>query len=77
MAIEAAILEEIKKYQTIIIHRHQRPDPDCIGAQLALRDILQASFQKRRFWLWVSITPASTGWAKPTKTWKMAFIRAR
>ncbi|WP_203641749.1 DHH family phosphoesterase [Levilactobacillus andaensis] len=48
MAIEAAILEEIKKYQTIIIHRHQRPDPDCIGAQLALRDILQASFPDKK-----------------------------
>jgi len=44
MAIETAILEEIKKYETIIIHRHQRPDPDCIGAQLALRAILRESF---------------------------------
>lgn len=48
MAIEAAILEEIKKYQTIMIHRHQRPDPDCIGAQLALRDILRASFPDKK-----------------------------
>ncbi|WP_125545869.1 DHH family phosphoesterase [Levilactobacillus lindianensis] len=47
MAIEAAILEQIKKFKTIIIHRHQRPDPDCIGAQLALRDILRASFPEK------------------------------
>lgn len=44
MAIEAAILEQIKHYQTIIIHRHQHPDPDCIGAQLGLRTVLRASF---------------------------------
>ncbi|KRN01894.1 phosphoesterase, DHH family protein [Levilactobacillus senmaizukei DSM 21775 = NBRC 103853] len=44
MAIETAILDKIKAAQTIIIHRHQRPDPDCIGAQLALRGILRASF---------------------------------
>lgn len=44
MAIENAILEEIKHYQTIIIHRHQHPDPDCVGAQLGLREILRASF---------------------------------
>lgn len=47
MAIETAILEKIKQYQTIIIHRHQRPDPDCIGAQLALRAILRASFPEK------------------------------
>ena len=26
-----AIFEQIKKYNRIIIHRHQRPDPDAIG----------------------------------------------
>lgn len=44
MAIESAILEQIKQYQTIIIHRHQHPDPDCVGAQLGLRTILRDSF---------------------------------
>lgn len=39
-----AILEQIKKYNKIIIHRHQRPDPDAIGSQIGLAEILRASF---------------------------------
>ena len=38
-----AILEQIKKYNKIIIHRHQRPDPDAIGSQIGLAEILKAS----------------------------------
>ena len=33
MTVFQAILEKIKAYDTIIIHRHQRPDPDAIGSQ--------------------------------------------
>ena len=32
MTVFQAILEKIKAYDTIIIHRHQRPDPDAIGS---------------------------------------------
>ena len=28
-----SILEQIKKYNKIIIHRHQRPDPDASTSQ--------------------------------------------
>lgn len=38
------ILEKIKAYDTIIIHRHQNPDPDALGSQLGLREILQETF---------------------------------
>lgn len=38
------ILEAIKQYDTIIIHRHVRPDPDAYGSQGGLAEILQASF---------------------------------
>lgn len=38
------IFAEIKKYSKIIIHRHQRPDPDAIGSQVGLAEILRASF---------------------------------
>lgn len=47
MDIQAAILEEINKYQTIIVHRHQRPDPDAIGSQAGLAEILRASFPEK------------------------------
>jgi phosphoesterase RecJ-like protein len=38
------ILETIKQYDTIIIHRHVRPDPDAYGSQGGMAEILQASF---------------------------------
>lgn len=41
------ILDEIKKYETIIIHRHVRPDPDAYGSQGGLAEILQASFPEK------------------------------
>lgn len=31
--IQNKIVEAIKRYQTIIIHRHQRSDPDAVGSQ--------------------------------------------
>lgn len=41
------ILDEIKKYETIIIHRHVRPDPDAYGSQGGLAEILKASFPEK------------------------------
>lgn len=43
-----AILEAITSYQTIIIHRHQRPDPDAIGSQVGLAEIIRASFPEKK-----------------------------
>ena len=39
-----AILKTIKKADKIIIHRHVRPDPDAIGSQVGLAEILRANF---------------------------------
>ncbi|WP_412990023.1 DHH family phosphoesterase [Pediococcus siamensis] len=44
MTLQQEIFEQIKKHQRIIIHRHQRPDPDAIGSQIGLAEIIQASF---------------------------------
>lgn len=38
------IIDSIKKYDTIIIHRHVRPDPDAYGSQGGLAEIIKASF---------------------------------
>lgn len=46
--IEVQLFEQIKRYDTIIIHRHQRPDPDAFGSQLGLKAILEASFPEKR-----------------------------
>ena len=34
MNVQEEILTAIKEYQIIIIHRHQRPDPDALGSQV-------------------------------------------
>ncbi|HEY8364159.1 MAG TPA: bifunctional oligoribonuclease/PAP phosphatase NrnA [Haloplasmataceae bacterium] len=39
--------ELIEKYDVIIIHHHINPDCDCIGAQLGLKYMIQASFPNK------------------------------
>ena len=41
------ILDTIKQYNTIIIHRHVRPDPDAYGSQGGLAELLKASFPEK------------------------------
>ena len=55
MTVFQAILEKIKAYDTIIIHRHQRPDPDAIGSQVGLKEILKTNFPDKRFLRQVSM----------------------
>lgn len=42
------ILEAVKSYNTIIIHRHIRPDPDALGSQAGLGEIIKASFPEKK-----------------------------
>ncbi|MGJ9457194.1 DHH family phosphoesterase [Oceanobacillus sp. CF4.6] len=44
------ILETIKAYDTIIIHRHARPDPDALGSQAGLKEILAHSFPDKQIY---------------------------
>jgi len=44
------ILETIKKYETIIIHRHVRPDPDAYGSQGGLAEVLKTSFPEKNIY---------------------------
>ena len=45
-----AILAEIKAFDTIIIHRHYRPDGDAMGSQIGMKHILQDSFPGKRIY---------------------------
>ncbi|MFC5631991.1 MULTISPECIES: DHH family phosphoesterase [Streptococcus] len=56
-----SILEKIKTYDTIIIHRHQRPDPDAIGSQIGLREIIRTNFPEKNV--------LATGINEPTLSW--------
>ena len=48
MKVEEEILAQIQKYDTIIIHRHQRPDPDAYGSQCGLAAIIRATFPAKK-----------------------------
>ncbi len=41
------IYNEIKKYDLIIIHRHQKPDGDALGSQFGLKEILKTKFPEK------------------------------
>lgn len=41
------IIAAIKEYDRIIIHRHKRPDPDAIGSQVGLAEILRHNFPEK------------------------------
>lgn len=55
------ILEKIKAYDTIIIHRHQRPDPDALGSQAGLRELIKHNFPAKKV--------LATGFDEPTLAW--------
>lgn len=61
MTIIQEIVSKIKEVDRIIIHRHQRPDPDAIGSQLGLKKLLQLNFPEK--------TILATGFEEPTLSW--------
>ena len=61
MEICHQILEKIKEYDTIIIHRHMKPDPDALGSQVGLKALLTHHFPEK--------TIKVVGYNEPTLTW--------
>lgn len=39
-----AILQEIRNFDTIILHRHSRPDGDALGSQIGLKHLILENF---------------------------------
>ena len=44
----AKILEKIKEYDTVIIHRHKTPDGDALGSQIGLKRLVEHNFPKKK-----------------------------
>lgn len=44
------IAEAIKKYDTIILHRHTNPDGDALGSQIGLKAVLQENFPNKKIY---------------------------
>ena len=61
MEICHQILEKIKAYDTIIIHRHMKPDPDALGSQMGLKYLLEKHFPDTHI--------KAVGFNEPTLTW--------
>jgi len=47
MSIYNKIYKQIKKYDTIVIARHIGPDPDALGSQFGLKEIILNNFPKK------------------------------
>ena len=45
------ILDKIKEYDSIMLFRHFRPDGDCKGSTMGLRDILRLTFPEKKIYL--------------------------
>ncbi|AGM99076.1 DHH family phosphoesterase [Streptococcus iniae] len=61
MTLYTEILHKIQEYQTIIIHRHKNPDPDALGSQAGLKEIIQHNFPDKRVLM--------TGYNEPSLSW--------
>ena len=69
MTLYHDILSKIKEYDTIIIHRHMRPDPDALGSQVGLQKLLQYHFPEKTIKVTGYDEPnLSCGWHKWTKS---------
>ena len=42
------VLDAIKKYDRIIIHRHSKPDGDALGSQIGLKHIIRENFPEKQ-----------------------------
>lgn len=42
------IINKIKEFDTIIIHRHYRPDGDALGSQIGLKEIIKENFKNKK-----------------------------
>lgn len=45
------ILEQIRAFDTIIIHRHSRPDGDAMGSQIGMKHILLENFPDKKVYV--------------------------
>ncbi|QEA53408.1 DHH family phosphoesterase [Loigolactobacillus coryniformis] len=49
--LQQQIIAQIKAFETIIIHRHEKADPDALGSQVGLAEIIRASFPAKKVYV--------------------------
>lgn len=45
------IIQEIRNHDTIILHRHSRPDGDALGSQIGLKHLLRENFPEKQIYV--------------------------
>lgn len=45
--LKRQIIDKIKQYKTIILHRHVRPDPDAYGSQIGLAELIRTNYPEK------------------------------
>lgn len=61
MSAQTQIMAQIEAASSIVIHRHQRPDPDAVGSQQGLANILKTTFPEKKIY--------SVGKQVPSMAW--------
>ena len=61
------ILSKIEQYDTIIIHRHVRPDPDAFGSQYGLQRFIQAKYPTKHVYAVGELEPSLAFMGMPDK----------
>ena len=46
-----AIIQEIRRFDRIILHRHKKPDGDAMGSQVGLKHILKDNFPEKEIYV--------------------------
>ncbi|MFD0897065.1 DHH family phosphoesterase [Loigolactobacillus binensis] len=59
--LQQQIIGQIKAFNTIIIHRHEKADPDALGSQVGLAEIIRASFPEKKVYV-VGTDPEGLDW---------------
>lgn len=59
------IIDTIAKYDTVIIHRHVRPDPDAYGSQMGLKELIQGNYPEKKVYAVGEHDPSLTFLAHP------------
>lgn len=59
------IIDTIEQYETIIIHRHVRPDPDAYGSQFGLKELIKANYPEKEVYAVGEHDPSLTFLAMP------------